>query len=61
MKGWGENIVPGLRGAAWKAKVESIEGISQGVQSGTVIHPGHLVTGTSWYLVHTYARGPTGR
>ena len=57
MKGWGDSIVPGLRGAAWKEKVASIEGISQGVQSGALVHP---VVSCTCYLVYTYASGPTG-
>lgn len=33
-QGWGETILPGLRGTAWKAKVASIEQLNQGVMSG---------------------------
>lgn len=58
IKGWGDSIVAGLRGAAWKEKVASIEGIGQGVQSGARIHP---MVSCTWYLVYTYARGPAGR
>ena len=33
-QGWGESVVPGLRGTAWKQKVASIECIGQGATSG---------------------------
>lgn len=33
-QGWGESILPGLRGTAWKEKVASIERLNQGVMSG---------------------------
>lgn len=35
-QGWGESILSGLRGTAWKEKVASIERITQGVLSGEV-------------------------
>ncbi|CAM9795466.1 unnamed protein product [Ectocarpus sp. 6 AP-2014] len=40
IEGWGDSILPGLRGTAWKEKVASIERITQGVQSD----PGSLLT-----------------
>lgn len=33
-QGWGESVVPGLRGTAWKQKVASIECLGQGATSG---------------------------
>ncbi|CAM9413692.1 unnamed protein product [Ectocarpus fasciculatus] len=40
IEGWGESILPGLRGTAWKEKVASIERITQGVLSD----PGSFLT-----------------
>lgn len=35
-QGWGESVLPGLRGTAWKEKVASTERMVQGVLSGEV-------------------------
>lgn len=47
-QGWGENILPGLRGTAWKEKVASIERLNQGVMSGEVNSYSAPVCGRIW-------------